>query len=202
MSTVVVSGYPRSGTSMMMQFMYHGGIPIIADPAKQIGGTEFNPYGSWELDNVGPELNALSPEETEGKVVKLVAPYIHWLPLDRPCKVIFMLRDTTEVITSLLAMHTVWNHMPSEAIALARKFLKENAIPTLFLHFKEVLKYPKTTGEQIEDFIGSAFDAERAMCAVDPEARKKFKGKGQLATDAILGFDFDYMVSEEDTVKL
>lgn len=190
--TIIVTGYPRSGTSMMMQALHKGGIPVIVHKDKISPVSEFNPYGDWEVANVGPYLKRTDPKYTERCAVKLVAPFLHYLPMDRKCKVIFMMRDEQEIITSLLAMRTVWDHLPNEAVTLARRFLDENDIQYHTVWYKEVLKFPKSTLMGISDFLLSdGFDVDSASEAIDPDARTRVSNIHYKAhEEPLLGFDF------------
>ena len=99
--TVVVTGFPRSGTSMMMRMLSFGNIDVIADDQMMFPQHKHDPYGCVELKNVGGELARLEEDETKNKAVKIVCPYATWIPIDRPVKAIFMQRDLQEIITSL-----------------------------------------------------------------------------------------------------
>lgn len=184
-NTVIVSGYPRTGTSMMMRMLAFGGVQPLANkdhiekPVNQVG----NLKGDYEFRNVLRKLQEgeLGPEVTAGKVLKLVAPFIEFLPLDRPLKVIFMLRDMREVIASLLAMKTIWEHTPDEAVADARKYLTDLGVPVLYLDYHEVVKYPKTSSLRIQEFLDLDLDVDRMVTALDPNSRgKKKEGPGEL----------------------
>lgn len=197
--TYAVSGFPRSGTSTMMRFLHYGGVPVLVSDHKREGTSEFNPYGEWELEDVGHVLAATSPKETAGKVVKVVAPYIQCLPLDRLWKVVFMNRDINEIITSLMAMRTVWEYKPAEAIRDAKIFLGVIGVPILDVWYKDMMKYPKSTAMAISDFLGVELNAEKAAQAVDPNARKRIQGVRYTKGDEpLLGFDFNRIVSESE----
>ena len=172
---IVVSGYPRSGTSAMMRMLHFGGIKVLADkkrvetPTNDIGNT----HGDYELEDLGATLPKLSPEATAGKAVKIVAPYIHYLPLDRPVKVIFMVRDLHEIIASLMAMRVIWEHTPDEAIEYARKFLTHNSILTKYVQFNDFRNFPGSTALGIEEFVGRELDLFAMKEAMDAGARNK-----------------------------
>jgi len=183
----------------MMRFMYYGGIPALVSENKCEGTSEFNPYGEWELEDVGNALKKIGPEDTSGHVVKLVAPYMHALPMDRKWKVVFMNRDINEIITSLLAMRTVWEHSPAEAISDAKMFLRRHQVPTLDVHYKDMLNYPKSVAAAISEFLEVDLDVDEAVKAVDPNARQKIKGvRHKNGEEPLLGFDFNRVVPEKE----
>lgn len=173
--SIFVSGHPRSGTSLMMQMMRKAGFEVLADEVTLKGNSEFDPHGSHELGDVAYYLETNDIESTSGKVLKLVSPFMHYLPLDREVRVIFMLRDPTEIISSLLAMRSLWKNTPIETNAAANRFLREHNIPVLYVQFKDVTKYPKTTAMRIGDFLGVELDGAKMAEAVDEKPRDRIK---------------------------
>ena len=182
--SLIVTGFPRSGTSMMMRMLSLGGIKVIADEQKLDPQHKHDPYGCHELKNVGVELQQLSEEETANKAVKIVCPYATWIPIDRQVKAIFMLRDLNEIVSSLLAMKSIWDEDIAESIAWTRGYLKYNEIPTLFVQYREAIKYPKATAIGIQDFLGADLDIDAMVKAVDRDARTKYQ-----KDDTLLGHD-------------
>lgn len=187
---VVVSGFPRTGTSTMMRMLELGGIPILADEDHREGRHEFDPYGDQEL--VGEDLKNVKNMElasTQGRAVKMVTPFIyHTCPLDRPVKVIFMLRDPREIVASLLAMRTVWEWDPIESVAHARQFLEAHNIPIQYIQYTDMLTFPRTTALMIERFLDRRMDVDEMVKAVDKDARKKIKGEG--GQDRLVTYNF------------
>ena len=95
----IVSGLPRSGTSMMMQMLAAGGMPALADNVRQ--ADEDNPRGYYEFERVKQvESDAAWLDEAEGKAVKMVYRLLYDLPADRAYRVIFMSRELDEVVAS------------------------------------------------------------------------------------------------------
>ena len=98
-SLVVVTGLPRSGTSMFMQMLAAGGLNILTDGLRE--PDEDNPRGYLEFE---PVKNLLKDSrwllEGRGKVVKIVAPLLTALPPGLPCRIIFTERDLDEVLDS------------------------------------------------------------------------------------------------------
>ena len=91
---VVVSGLPRSGTSMMMQMLQAGGLELVTDDIRTPDGS--NPKGYFELEAVkdldkGPPPAWLAG--APGKAVKVVSSLVRWLPETRNYQVIFMQRE-------------------------------------------------------------------------------------------------------------
>ncbi len=102
-SLIVVSGLPRSGTSMMMRMLEAGGVPVLVDNLRQ--PDEDNPNGYYEFEPVKQlREDASWLDDSEGKVVKMVYRLLYDLPPDRAYRVIFMTRRLEEVIASQDAM--------------------------------------------------------------------------------------------------
>jgi len=96
---VVVSGLPRSGTSLMMQMLDAGGITVYTDAVRT--PDDNNPKGYFEHENVKQLIkNHHWLSEATGKAVKIVVPLLYKLPAKFHYKVVFMLRDISEVVES------------------------------------------------------------------------------------------------------
>ena len=99
----IVSGMPRSGTSMMMQMLEAAGLEVATD-SRRIADSD-NPNGYYELDAV-KRLREDSSflKSVVGRVVKVVAPLIPFLPPEYDYRVISMERDLDEVLASQRVM--------------------------------------------------------------------------------------------------
>ena len=98
-SIVVVSGLPRSGTSLMMQILEAAGIPILTDPTREPDPS--NPNGYYELDAVkGTARDAAWLATAPGHAVKVIHALLPHLPNPYRYKVLLMQRDVKEVVTS------------------------------------------------------------------------------------------------------
>lgn len=174
-TTVVVSGFPRSGTSMMMRVLDKAGFEVLTSERHRQAVNEAEPDGVLELEGVNEELAAHPREWTANKAIKLVAPYIGFLPLDRPLKVIFMLRPIPEIVVSLLAQRSIWEQDPWSTISAARKYLEVKNVPTHFVHYHEMMQYPKTIISGVRDFLEVDFDISEAVKGVYADPRKLMK---------------------------
>ncbi len=97
--TVIVSGLPRSGTSMIMQMLAAGGLAALTDRIRQ--PDEDNPRGYFEFEPIKNMAQDVSwMDESRGKVVKIVAPMIPNLPDGLPCRVILIERDFDDILAS------------------------------------------------------------------------------------------------------
>lgn len=98
---VIVSGLPRSGTSMMMKMLEAGGVPIMTDAVRTADID--NPKGYYEYERVKDlekETDKSYIREGRGKALKVISWLLKDLPDDNRYRIIFMRRDLGEVIAS------------------------------------------------------------------------------------------------------
>ena len=98
---VVVSGLPRSGTSMVMKMLEAGGVPVLTDGIRKADIS--NPKGYYEFEAVkaldkGGDVAWLA--DARGKAVKIISLLLTWLPETYNYQVIFMRRDLGEALAS------------------------------------------------------------------------------------------------------
>lgn len=100
----IVSGLPRSGTSLMMQMLAAGGIPSLTDHHRT-ADTD-NPYGYLEFERVKrlPEGDTAWLAEAQGRAVKVISALLPHLPPSHDYRILFMQRDLDEVLASQRAM--------------------------------------------------------------------------------------------------
>jgi Sulfotransferase domain len=95
----LVSGLPRSGTSMMMKMLEAGGLPVLADHVRT--ADEDNPEGYYEFERVKKiEHDQAWLDDARGRVVKMVSALLKHLPPTHRYKVVFMRRNLEEVLAS------------------------------------------------------------------------------------------------------
>lgn len=100
---LIVSGLPRSGTSLMMQMLGRAGVPIMTD-GKRLSD-EDNPEGYFEWEEIKkirrrPEIL----RKAKGKAIKVITALLPALPRKHRYKVIFMDRPISEVVASQAKM--------------------------------------------------------------------------------------------------
>ena len=175
----IVSGLPRSGTSMMMQVLEAGGIPALKDDIRV--ADEDNPKGYYEFERVKQIAQDQAwLEDAKGRVVKMVSALLLQLPPTYTYKVIFMRRKIEEVLASQKAMLGRKGEAPSpvgddKMAALFRKHLDQVEkwvagqpnIEVLYVHYNEVLAEPRPQMDQINRFLGGALDVEKMVSVVD-----------------------------------
>ena len=178
---VVVSGLPRSGTSMMMKMLEAGGIPPLQDNIRT--ADEDNPKGYYEFERVKklPDDTAWMPEAV-GKAVKIIALLLTKLPLKGyRYKVLFMRRDIEEIMKSQKQMLirrgespdkisdeemiTTYNRHLSEVLS----FLEANSCFTVFfVNYNDLMRDPEDWVPRIAAFLGKEMDVEAMKAVVDP----------------------------------
>src|SRR5215813_2579369 len=97
---IVVSGLPRSGTSMMMKMLAAGGLPVLVDAIR--AADDDNPNGYFEFEPVKQLADGQNEWLTEagGKVVKIISALLEYLPKSYHYKIIFMERELKEILAS------------------------------------------------------------------------------------------------------
>lgn len=180
---IVVSGLPRSGTSMAMRMLEAGGLPTVTDGVR--AADDSNPHGYYEHERVldldkGGDTTWLA--EARGRAVKVVSALLPYLPERYAYKVIFMRRDLREVIAS---QHTMLAkrgrpdapreddgglaadyeaHLTKIRNLLARR----DSFEVLDVDYQEVVRAPLDQACRIAAFLGGSLDVDRMAAAVDP----------------------------------
>ena len=179
---VIVSGLPRSGTSMAMKMLEAGGIPILADGIRTADIS--NPKGYYEYEPVkeldkGGDLGWLA--EARGKAVKIISFLLTWLPETYDYRVIFMQRDLREVLASQNAMLVHRGEAPGAADdeqmmrmyedhlkKVARFMANRSCFSTLSVDYRDVVENPREAAGRIDRFLGGTLDVDRMAAIADP----------------------------------
>jgi hypothetical protein len=104
---VLVSGLPRSGTSLMMQLLEAGGMPVMTDKERVADIDNPRGYYEWEaIKQIGKKPELLDDEAVEGRAIKCISMLLPAMPEKHQYKVIFMVRPIAEVVASQRAMTT------------------------------------------------------------------------------------------------
>lgn len=176
----VVSGLPRSGTSLAMQMIHAGGIPALTDGQRT--SDDSNPRGYFELERVKQLKQDKSwLDEAAGKVVKVIHLLLAELPDDRPYRVVFMQRDLREVVQSQATMlarsgRTGGQLAPERLIAVYEQQLKtveqwlaaRPNFSVLRVPYAQLVSDPAGVVPAVNAFLGGTLDEARMRAAVDP----------------------------------
>ncbi|MEX1230829.1 MAG: sulfotransferase [Planctomycetaceae bacterium] len=175
----IVSGLPRSGTSLMMQMLQAGGLPLLCDENRP--ADEHNPRGYLELQKVRSleKDNSWVPD-AEGKVVKVVSLLLYHLPAGFEYRVIFMRRDLDEVLRSQERMledlnqpggpmrETMKQHFTKHLDSLAEWVTRQPHVRMIDCSYAELVTSPAATAQTVIDFLGVDLNLEQMIEAVDP----------------------------------
>ena len=179
-SVVVVSGLPRSGTSMMMQMIEAGGVPILSDTKRSADND--NPRGYYEYEPVKSTRKDTSWVACAvGKAVKVVHLLLMDLPAAHQYKVVFMRRPLEEVITSQIKMLRRQGQdgasLPPEQLAkafgrqldkIANWLADQSNFDVLYVEHRQVLAGPQAQAARIDHFLNGTLDAAAMAAVVDP----------------------------------
>jgi predicted AlkP superfamily phosphohydrolase/phosphomutase/tetratricopeptide (TPR) repeat protein len=172
---VVVSGLPRSGTSLMMQVLKAGGMEILSD-GERVSDVN-NPKGYFELQAVKKSASDVSwIEGASDKAVKVIAHLLQFLPNNYELKVIFMQRDIREI---MLSQQKMLGKQPVYNVAIAQAFEKELEkvkawaqrqpnVEILYVPYADLVNDPGRFVYQIADFVGYPLDTASMKLAIDP----------------------------------
>ena len=174
----VVSGLPRSGTSMMMQMLRAGGLTCLTDELREADIS--NPKGYFEFEKVkGLRADNSWLPEAKGKVIKIISHLLACLPPELNYKIIFMERDLDEVLASQRKMlvnqgqgeenlsDERLGQIFAQQLRQVRKMLADRQISTLFLGYKDVLEDPVEISTQLQAFLGNNLDQQAMRDVVD-----------------------------------
>jgi hypothetical protein len=181
----IVSGLPRSGTSMMMKMLEAGGMQVLTDNVRT--ADEDNPKGYYEFERVKQiEEDKAWLEDAKGKVVKMIAALLKHLPPDYEYKVIFMRRNMEEILASQKQM-LIRRGEPTDRIsdekmaALFQRHVQQVEawlaeqpnIDVLYTHYNEILASPQEKTAGINQFLDSTLDVKRMAETVDPNLHRQ-----------------------------
>ena len=175
----IVSGLPRSGTSLMMQMLVAGGLSPLADGERKADADNPRGYLEWERIKQLPNDPACIAE-SEGKIVKVISRLLLSLPSDHEYRIIFMQRPLPEVLASQDQMLRRRGNFkegtnPAAIAAAFEKHLKEvyawmdskPNLKVLRIAYHDVLSQPAEICQKISDFLGIPLNAEAMTQQVD-----------------------------------
>jgi hypothetical protein len=181
----VVSGLPRSGTSLMMQMLAAGSLPLLVD-AKREPDID-SPRGYFELEDVKAlSRNHAFLNDAQGRAVKIIHALLQHLPLDRQYRVIFMRRSLDEVWASQRKMLDRTGHTGAALTApqlkaiyarqleQLRRWLADHGdcIQTLEVEYGLLIADPNRAAGRINTFLGGVLDETKMTAAVDPSLHR------------------------------
>jgi hypothetical protein len=172
---VIVSGLPRSGTSMMMKMLAEAGMPVLTDELR--GADDDNPNGYFELEIVRQlkQGNFEWLKEADGKVVKVISSLLENLPQKYSYKIIFMERELKEVLASQKKMLDHRGEVPKgkdmeleqqirqHLSALKPWLVRQPNMQVLYVNYNALMSKPEPFCEQIEEFLDSPLNRNKMV---------------------------------------
>ena len=175
----VVSGLPRSGTSLMMNMLEAGGISPLVDNAR--AADEDNPRGYYEFERVKKlkQDQAWLPS-ARGKAVKVISALLAQLPAGESYRVIFMQRNMAEILASQRRMlerrgEPADKISDAEMAALFERHLKQVTgwlaaqpnMTVMYVDYRRLIASPQELVSAVNAFLGGWLDESKMAAAVD-----------------------------------
>jgi len=175
----IVSGLPRSGTSLMMQMLAAGGMPVLTDGQRSADPDNPRGYYEWERIKRLPQEPACIAE-AEGKAVKVISQLLFALPANRDYRIIFMERPLAEVVasqTEMIRRRGTTGATLGHAALIAALGAHLNQATTWLgrlssakvcrIDYHRVLQQPREAAETVQRFLAVALDTEAMAQHVD-----------------------------------
>ena len=176
----VVSGLPRSGTSMMMQMLEAGGMPVCVDSKRP--ADEDNPRGYYEYEPVKRLQQDNSwMTNAEGSAVKVVSPLLRFLPSIFDYRVILMCRDLDEVVQSQEQMlrrnaatidadsSSMRRHFERHTRQIRQWLAQQQNMQFIKCRFADVIEQPHLEAARIAEFLEFDIDRQAMIPLIQPD---------------------------------
>jgi hypothetical protein len=176
---IIVSGLPRSGTSMMMRMLAQGGIPVLTDQFRR--ADDDNPKGYFELEVVRQlkEGNTQWLNEANGKVVKVISALLEYLPETYQYKIIFMERDPRETLASqkkmldhrgqtpLLTDEQMEQQFHAHLTAMKPWLVRQPNMDVLYVNYNALMAEPEPFFDRISEFLDLPLNQAHMLAVPD-----------------------------------
>lgn len=184
---IIVSGLPRSGTSMMMKILDAGGLEILTDQIRT--ADDDNPKGYYEFEIVKqlPAGDFKWLETASGKGVKIISFLLQYLPKKYQYKILFMRRSIHEILASQTQMlvrrgensgtddkqmeDTYQEHLKRTRVWLAN----QANIQVLYIDYNELIKDPQRSITQVHEFLELPLDLSKMLEVPDTSLYRQRK---------------------------
>ena len=184
---IVVSGLPRSGTSLMMQMLENGGVEVITDRIRMADID--NPRGYYELEKVKKTKEDASwLPQARGKAFKMVSQLLYNLPPTEKYRIIFMERDLDEVISSQEKMLRRLGRSADTSDEMKQSFAvhlqklqawlqKQENMQVLRVSYNDLMENPKGQAERVNEFLRGGANVPGMAKTVDPSLYRNRKAR-------------------------
>ena len=177
----IVSGLPRSGTSMIMRMLEAGGMTILTDNIRTADDDNLQGYYEFERVKKLKEGDTAWVEQARGKVVKVISALLEHLPNNYHYKIIFMERDMMEILASQGKMldrrgkpgkpeedKTFAAIYEKHLIKVKDWLARQSNLAVIYINYNDLLKKPQVYTEEIQSFLDIPLDLQ-AMRRVPDE---------------------------------
>jgi hypothetical protein len=191
---IIVSGLPRSGTSLMMQMLDHGGVAVVTDNLRTADAD--NPKGYYEFEQVKAiKRDTTWLPATRGKAFKMVSQLLYDLPPAETYRILFMERDLEEVLLSQEKMLTRLGRTPAPRDAIRAAYSvhlerlhewlrRQGNMTVLRVRYNDLVERPREQAERVREFLGGKADVGRMARAVDPSLYRNRKTAGESVANS------------------
>lgn len=177
----IVSGLPRSGTSMMMRMLEAGGISPVVDGERKANAD--NPMGYYEFEPV----KALKEDsswvaDSTGQAVKVIYKLVYDLPNNVPYRIVFMQRDIEEVLSSqekmmrrdgldpdTIGRDLLYNLFQTDVMDFRRWAEVQGNIQIMYADYRRMVDEPEEMSRHIAEFLDQDLDIQAMASVVDPD---------------------------------
>ncbi len=189
MEFTIVSGLPRSGTSLMMQILRAGGMELMHDGKREADGDNLEGYWEWEAVK-SLRKNPRVIEQAGGKVIKIISALLPGLPPRHRYKILFMRRPVGEVVASQWKMLANRGELPksekSHLIASQETHVEQmigrlrasERVELLEIDYPKLVADPVPEIDRIREFLGASIQTDAATMseAVRPDLYRNRMG--------------------------
>ncbi len=191
---IIVSGLPRSGTSLMMQMLDRGGVPVATDNIRS-ADTD-NPRGYYELEQVKKiKHDASWLPSMRGKAFKMVSQLLYELPSSQRYRIIFMERDLDEMIASQEKMlerlgkpaapADQIRHLFTQHLERVRAWLADQPnLVVLYVRYRDLVAHPADESARIAAFLDGRADPAQMAATVDASLYRNRKPANDIPGDS------------------
>ena len=183
----IVSGLPRSGTSMMMQMLEAGGMEVVTDNLRKANQDNLKGYYEFErVKKIAQDNSWL--DECRGKAVKIISMLLYHLPPGRKYKILFLRRNMEEMLASQKVMlerrgeqgDSISDEMMAEKFEKHLRQIEHwiadrDDIDMLHIKYNEIIEDPNLHANVVNQFLGGLLDEKKMAKVVEDSLYRQRK---------------------------
>ena len=186
----IVSGLPRSGTSLMMNMLAAGGLEVLTDQLRT--PDDDNPVGYFELEDVKKLMKGEHSwlVRSNRKAVKVISTLLPYLPDGYQYRIIFMRRAMQEVLASQRRMLINRGENPEKVsddqmaemfkkdLQQSERWINSQAHATrIDVNYQQLMANPRPLVAEINKFLGGGLDEDKMLGVIDPSLYRQRSSK-------------------------